>query len=70
MTGTATKDSERPAFIPPDVDWVECYLCGRHIEDMSRVDGLDISSDDEYYPKMAPICRDDNHRSSPGGDHR
>lgn len=53
---------DRPAFIPPDMDYVECYLCGRQITDLSLAEGLDISDDDEYYPKMVPICRDNNHR--------
>jgi hypothetical protein len=48
--------SDRPAFIGPNVDWVECHLCGQVIEDMSRVEGIDISAPDEYYPKMKPVC--------------
>lgn len=56
-------DDDRPPFIPPDVRYVECYICGRHIEDFSRVEGLDVSADDAYYPEMVPVCRDGNHRS-------
>lgn len=56
--------SDRPAFIDPHTEWVECYICGRHIEDFSRVEGLDISADDEYYPTMVPVCRDGNHRET------
>jgi len=58
-----TGDSDRPLFIGPNTDWVECYHCGRIITDFTRVDGLDISPDDAYYPQMVPICRDDNHRN-------
>jgi hypothetical protein len=26
------------------------------IEDMSRVEGIDVSSDEDYYPRMRPVC--------------
>lgn len=45
-----------PAFLDPMTDWVECFICGQHIEDLSRVEGMDLSDSDEYYPKMVPIC--------------
>lgn len=54
-------DDGRPPFLGPNVEAVECYICGQHIEDLSRVEGLDLSGDDEYYPEMVPIC---------SGDHR
>lgn len=60
----AAETSERPAFIGPNTEWVECYLCGRIIGDFSRVEGLDISADDEYYPTMVPVCANGQHRSA------
>lgn len=54
--GQSTHGTERPPFIDPQTDWVECYLCGQIIEDFSRVEGMDISEPDEYYPKMVPVC--------------
>ena len=45
----------RPAFIGPHVEWVECWLCGQVLEP-EQADGIDISSDDEYYPAMRPVC--------------
>lgn len=48
--------ASRPAFIDPQTEWVECYICGETLTDMSRVDGMDISTDDEYYPDMVPVC--------------
>jgi hypothetical protein len=49
-------DTERPAFVDPNADYVRCYLCGQTIHDMSRVDGIDISEPDHYYPDMRPVC--------------
>lgn len=49
-------DGGVPAFLDPQTDWVECFICGQHIEDMSRVGGMDLSDPDEYYPKMVPVC--------------
>lgn len=49
-------DNERPPFIGPTTEWVECHLCGQVISDMSRVEGIDISAPDEYYPRMVPVC--------------
>jgi len=51
-------DGGRPAFIDPQTEWVECWICGQHIEDMSRVEGIDISGPEEYYPEMKPVCPD------------
>jgi hypothetical protein len=47
---------ERPAFIDPQTDWVECWMCGQVISDLSRVTGIDISRADEYYPTMVAVC--------------
>lgn len=47
---------DRPPFIDPHTDWVQCYHCGQIIEDMSRVDGIDVSPPDQYYPDMKPVC--------------
>lgn len=55
-------ESDRPPFVPPGIDYVECHICGRIIDDFSRVEGMDISPDEQYYPDMVPICRDGNHR--------
>jgi hypothetical protein len=48
--------SERPAFVDPTTEWVECWICGQIIEDMSRVEGIDVSGPDEFYPRMKPVC--------------
>lgn len=50
--------TDRPAFIDPQTDWVECFICGQVIEDMTRVEGLDVSPPEEYYPDMRPVCPD------------
>ena len=48
---------ETPVFMPPDVDWVECFGCGE-VTDVEHVaDAVDVSPDDEYYPDMRPLCR-------------
>ena len=47
---------DRPPFIGPQVTWVECWICGQVIEDLSRIEGVDISTKDEYYPQMKPVC--------------
>jgi hypothetical protein len=51
-----SRNDGRPAFIGPRTEWVECWICGQVIEDMSRVEGIDVSADDEYYPRMKPVC--------------
>jgi len=51
-----SRNDSRPAFIGPQINWVECWICGQVIEDFSRVEGIDVSSDDEYYPRMKPVC--------------
>lgn len=47
---------DRPPFVDPNTEWVECWVCGRLLTDLSRVEGIDLSDDDEYYPDMAPVC--------------
>jgi len=47
--------SERPAFVDPLTEYVECHFCGRTWEP-EQVDGFDLSTEDEYYPKMVPVC--------------
>jgi len=56
--GVSHDDSsdDRPVFLSPQIDYVECYICGEHIEDLSWVEGLDVSGPDEYYPEMKPVC--------------
>jgi hypothetical protein len=44
LEGHTDRQDDRPAFLPPDVEYVECYICGQHIEDLSRVEGLDDST--------------------------
>jgi len=51
-----SETDERPAFIGPQVSWVECWVCGQVIEELSRVEGIDVSDPDEYYPRMRPVC--------------
>lgn len=52
----STAGDDRPPFVDPQTDWVECWLCGQILSDMSRVEGMDLSREDEYYPKMVPVC--------------
>jgi hypothetical protein len=46
---------ERPPFVDPDVEVVECYFCHETWEP-EAVDGFDLSDEDEYYPRMVPVC--------------
>ena len=32
-----------------------CHFCGREWE-AAVVDGFDLSTEDEYYPRMKPVC--------------
>ena len=48
--------TSRPVFIPPDVDWVFCYICGDETAAENVAGGLDVSPEDEYYPDMKPLC--------------
>lgn len=48
-------ESERPAFIKPNVERVSCHFCSREWAPES-VDGFDLSGQDEYYPVMVPVC--------------
>jgi hypothetical protein len=67
LEGHTDRQDDRPAFLPPDVEYVECYICGQHIEDLSRVEGLDVSGPEEFYPTMKPVCRthDDSETERP-----
>jgi hypothetical protein len=47
--------SERPPFVDPNADFVFCHFC-REAWDPTAVDGFDLSDEDEYYPKMVPVC--------------
>lgn len=47
--------SERPPFVDPDAEYVTCHICGQ-TWDPTAVDGLDLSTEDEYYPTMVPVC--------------
>jgi hypothetical protein len=47
--------SDRPAFVDPHAEFVRCHFCGT-ARDPTDVDGIDVSGDDEYYPKMVPCC--------------
>ena len=53
-----TADDEIPAFIDPQTKWVQCYFCNAVIEDLSRVQGVDVAPPDVYYPDMRPVCPD------------
>lgn len=55
VTDGGQVDSTRPAFIDPLTEWVECHFCGRVLEP-TECDGFDLSTEDEYYPRMVPVC--------------
>ena len=46
---------ERPPFVDPDVEVVECHFC-HETWPPEAVDGFDLSAEDEYYPRMVPVC--------------
>jgi hypothetical protein len=46
---------ERPPFVDPDVEVVECHFC-HETWPPEVVDGFDLSAEDEYYPRMVPVC--------------
>jgi hypothetical protein len=46
---------ERPPFVDANAEVAECYFCGQTWEP-AAVDGFDLSGEDEYYPKMVPVC--------------
>jgi hypothetical protein len=48
-------ETERPAFIKPDVEVVSCHFCDREWDPVA-VEGFDLSGADEYYPAMVPVC--------------
>lgn len=47
--------TDRPSFIGPHVEFVECFGCGEYL-DPEDARGIDLSAEDEYYPDMHPIC--------------
>lgn len=46
---------QRPPFVGPDVEVVECHFC-HETWPPEAVDGFDLSDEDEYYPRMVPVC--------------
>jgi len=46
---------EIPPFVDPMAEIVECHFCGQTWEP-EAVEGFDLSTEDEYYPKMVPVC--------------
>lgn len=46
---------ERPPFVDPTAEYAVCHFCGQTWEP-TAVDGFDLSEEDEYYPKMVPVC--------------
>lgn len=48
-------ESERPPFVDPMDEYAVCHFCGQTWEP-TAVDGFDLSTEDEYYPKMVPVC--------------
>jgi len=48
-------DTDRPPFIDPNAEYAICHFCGEMWEP-TAVDGIDLSDEDEYYPKMVPAC--------------
>ena len=49
------QSAERPPFVDPDSEYAMCHFCGRTWEP-TAVDGFDLSTEDEYYPQMVPVC--------------
>ena len=47
--------TERPGFVDPNTEYVRCHFCGQTWEP-TVVDGMDLSDEDEYYPRMVPVC--------------
>lgn len=47
--------TDRPAFIDPNTDSVACFVCGAIVAP-SNAGGIDLSTEEDYYPKMAPTC--------------
>jgi len=55
MTELSSEDASRPAFVDPNSEYAVCHFCGQTWEP-TAVDGFDLSTEDEYYPKMVPVC--------------
>jgi hypothetical protein len=54
-SGRGDNQPERPGFVDPHVEVVECHFCGL-TWDPAAVEGFDLSAEDEYYPNMVPVC--------------
>ncbi|MFD1515831.1 hypothetical protein [Halomarina rubra] len=52
---TESQKVERPPFVDPNAEYVRCWFC-QETWSPEAVDGHDLSTDDEYYPKMVPVC--------------
>lgn len=50
-----SNQTERPPFVDPNAEIVTCHFCSQTWEP-TAVDGFDLSAEDEYYPKMVPVC--------------
>jgi hypothetical protein len=55
MNDTENHSDDRPPFLGPNVEVVTCHFCDREWLP-KEVDGFDLSLDDEYYPRMVPVC--------------
>lgn len=49
------RDDDVPAFVDPNAEYTVCHFCGQTWEP-TVVDGFDLSTEDEYYPTMVPVC--------------
>ena len=45
----------RPPFVDRTAEVARCHFCGQTWEP-TVVEGFDLSTEDEYYPKMVPVC--------------
>lgn len=46
---------EIPPFVDPNAEYVTCHFCSE-VWDPAEVDGFDLSTPEEYYPQMVPVC--------------
>lgn len=49
------RHDEYPPFVDATAEYAECHFCGQTWEP-TAVDGFDLSTEEEYYPKMVPVC--------------
>ena len=49
------ENREIPPFVDQNADYVLCHFCGLEWKP-HEVEGFDLSAEDEYYPKMKPVC--------------